>query len=319
MKSIALLFVAIVAVSAFSEYEYQDMFTRWVGENNRAYTHEEFFRRYNTFKTNFDLITSSNNANKSYTLAINKFADLTTSEFHDMMCGFKPQLQASARFPVHLPTTPNADPIDWSAKGAVTAIKDQGQCGSCWAFSSTGAIEGAVQIASGAAVVSVSEQQLVDCSGSEGNQGCNGGLMDYAFQWVIKNGGIASEAAYPYTARDGSCKRVASTSKISGFKDVDAGNEDALYTALALGPVSVAIEADQTCFQFYHSGVLDDDSCGTNLDHGVLAVGYGSDSGKDYWKVKNSWGRSWGDQGYVRIAANKNMCGIAQMNTYVTA
>jgi len=143
--------------------------------------------------------------------------------------------------------------------------------------------------------------------------------MDYAFQWVIKNGGIASEAAYPYTARDGSCKRVASTSKISGFKDVDAGNEDALYTALALGPVSVAIEADQTCFQFYHSGVLDDDSCGTNLDHGVLAVGYGSDSGKDYWKVKNSWGRSWGDQGYVRIAANKNMCGIAQMNTYVTA
>jgi C1A family cysteine protease len=314
--AIFLVALAVVGAAALSEYEYQGMFTRWVAENDKAYTHEEFFHRYNTFKANVDYVNTNNQANKSYTVAINKFADLNTQEFGATFCGYKPELRASAIFP-----EPAAEAaitaVDWVAKGAVTPVKDQGQCGSCWAFSATGSIEGAWFLSKGQ-LVSVAEQQLVDCAGSQGNQGCNGGLMDYAFQYVIKNKGIGSEASYKYTARDGSCKKVPSVVTISKFVDVAAGSEAALATAIQKQPISIAIEADQSCFQFYHGGVLDDVSCGTNLDHGVLAVGLGTDaaSGKDYWRVKNSWGASWGDKGYISLVYGKNQCGLNQVNSY---
>jgi len=320
--------VAAVAVSALGEYEYQNQFTRWVAQNDKAYTHEEFFHRYNTFKANVDLIAAHNAKNASYTLAVNKFADLNTAEFGAQMCGFKRQLSAQARFPTPFEQTvaPAAE-VDWVKAGAVTPIKDQGQCGSCWAFSATGGQEGAWFIAK-KALVSVSEQELVDCAGSFGNQGCNGGLMTQAYDYVISkgktptSGGLATETAYPYTARDGQCKDVKTrSSPISSHKDVDA-SEAALLEAVTRQPIPVAIEADQSCFQFYHSGILDDPSCGTNLDHGVLAVGYGTEGGKDYWRIKNSWGTSWGDNGFIRFARGQrsgediNQCGVTLMSTY---
>jgi len=319
--AVALLLLGVVAVSAYSELEYQTLFTRWVQQNDKTYQHEEFFHRYNTFKANLDLINLSNAANKSYTLTMNKFGDLNTEEFGARFCGYKPSLRTNAVFSsdVDVDAFVGAS-VNWVTKGAVTPVKDQGQCGSCWAFSATGAIEGA-NFVGGKGLTSVSEQQLVDCAGSAGNQGCNGGLMDYAFDYVIKNGGIAAESAYPYTARDGSCKRVASVSKISSYKDVAAGDEAALLVAATQQPIAIAIEADQACFQFYHSGVLDDASCGTNLDHGVLLAGYDTDAatGKDYWLVKNSWGASWGDKGYIKFVRGKNQCGITLAASYPVA
>jgi C1A family cysteine protease len=212
--------------------------------------------------------------------------------------------------------------LDWCELGACSPVKDQGQCGSCWAFSTTGSIEGAYYLKN-KELVSFSEQQLVDCSTE--NAGCNGGLMDYAFDWV-ENNALCSETDYPYMAQDSFCKGTCKgVTKISSFVDVLPNFEPALLSAIAITPVSVAIEADQSVFQFYRSGVISTKSCGTNLDHGVLLTGYGTDltTGLDYWKVKNSWGSGWGDNGFVLLQRNMNAtlgqkgtCGISAMASY---
>jgi cathepsin L len=204
-----------------------------------------------------------------------------------------------------------AGALDWRQKGAVTPVKNQGQCGSCWAFSAVAALEGAHAVSTGS-LVPLSEQQLNDCSWAQGNEGCNGGLMDQSFQYVISNKGITTGAAYPYTARDGKCKTdVPVAATISSYVNVEANSEDSLMKAINLGPVSVAIQASSMAFQFYSGGVLSDKSCGTNLDHGVTLVGYGTENNVDYWIVKNSWGGSWGESGYIRMVRGQNQCGIA--------
>jgi len=247
---------------------------------------------------------------------------LTTAEFKTIM-GYRPrqnQYLRSQNKPHGLHHMAVADSLDWRTKAAVTPIKDQGQCGSCWAFSTTGSVEGAHAIASGS-LVSLSEQQLMDCSTPEGNMGCDGGLMDDAFEYILLNKGITGEKDDPYLANSGKCPGTAPVrATISGFKDIPVGDEKALMAAVNLGPVSIAIEADQFVFQFYSGGVLDSAACGTNLDHGVLVVGYGTDSAssKPYWIVKNSWGTSWGESGYVRLVRDKNQCGLSDAASYPT-
>jgi cathepsin L len=255
----------------------------------------------------------------TYRLGMNQFGDMTHAEFVNAMNGFNKTGDMIKRSGSKFLKPANVqipDSVDWRTQGYVTPIKDQGQCGSCWAFSAIASLEGQHFKASGK-LVSLSEQNLVDCSRKYGNQGCNGGLMDQAFTYIKENKGIDTEASYPYHAVDQKCKfkpaNVGATD--TGFTDVTSGDEDALATAIAtVGPISVAIDASQDSFQFYTSGVYSDDGCSsTQLDHGVTAVGYGKTSdGTAYYIVKNSWGTSWGDSGYILMARNdNNMCGIA--------
>lgn len=298
--------------------EMQFLFTQFVKQHKKEYETADFFKRFNIFVQNWEKIVEHNKSGRSWTQAMNHFGDLTPEEFKQFKTGFYGRHNSFLRSQnahVH-DGSPLADSVDWRTKNAVTHVKNQGQCGSCWAFSTTGSTEGAHAIKSGK-LVSLAEQQLVDCSKSEGNNGCNGGLMDYGFEYIIKNGGIGGEDAYPYTASDGMCKKTPSVATISSYKDVTQGSEDDLKSALNIGPVSIAIEADQSGFQFYSGGVFDG-TCGQQLDHGVLAVGYGTDasSSKDFWIVKNSWGEQWGEEGYIRLVRGQNQCGIADAGSY---
>lgn len=271
------------------------------------------------FKENVDKVKEHNSKlGRSYTLSYTgPFADLSAEEFRaSMNFGYKPSLRVAS--PWAPPNVSVADAVDWVAKGGVTPVKNQGQCGSCWAFSTTGSVEGAYFVASGE-LVSLSEEDLVQCD--QVDDGCQGGLMDNGFKFVEEKG-LCTETDYPYTSGTGvrgSCKTSCSPAvKVTGFQDVPAMDEDALLQAVAQQPVSVAIEADRSAFQLYSGGVLDNTGCGQQLDHGVLAVGFGNDGGKPYWKVKNSWGSSWGESGYIRMVRGKNMCGIASQASYPT-
>lgn len=289
---------------------------------------EELEERFKIFVNNVEMIRTHNEmatVTKNYTMAINTFADLTETEFKQLYLGGSiSDISATSCKMMHQMGISTPSSIDWRAKGAVTPVKDQGQCGSCWSFSATGSIEGAWFIARGK-LVSLSEQQLVDCSKRYGNLGCKGGLMDAAFQYVIDNS-LCTESEYPYTSgttkESGTCSsNCAGVVSVISCTDVEANNQITLKEAVSMGPVSVAIEADTRVFQFYSGGVITGTSCGTTLDHGVLIVGYGSENGQDYWLVKNSWGSGWGESGYVKIGRSSStndagVCGIAMQPSF---
>jgi len=337
---IAVLFVPSLLASPanIKDTKYRLAFNSFVHKYQRQYvTPAEKEMRYRIFKNNFEYIQNFNKQNNGVVLGVNNFADLTNEEFRQKYNGYNVATNINKEHKTKETFGPGAascpagnssgdytTSCDWRNAGVVTGIKNQGQCGSCWAFSTTGSVEGAHALST-STLVSLSEQDLVDCSDAEGNEGCNGGLMDQAFEYIIKNKGIDTEASYPYVGVDEKCTFKAANvgATISSYQDIPTGNETALALAVqTVGPVSVAIDASGMSFQFYKSGVYYDVFCSSkNLDHGVLAVGLGTYHDflgtKDYYVVKNSWGTDWGQDGYIFMSRNRdNNCGIATSASY---
>ncbi|KAL1212807.1 Senescence-specific cysteine protease SAG39 [Cardamine amara subsp. amara] len=318
----------------FHEPSIVDYHHQWMTQFSRVYNDEsEKEMRLKVFKKNLKFIEDFNNmGNQSYTLGVNEFTDWAEEEFratHTSLWGINvtspsevvDETMSSRNWSISSVVDNNKD---WRNEGAVTPIKSQGVCGGCWAFSAVAAVEGLTKIARGN-LISLSEQQLLDCDRAEQNNGCKGGTMTEAFNYIIKNRGISSENEYPYQVKEEMCRSNARPAmQIKEFQNVPSNNECALLEAVSRQPVSVGIEAREAGFIHYSGGVYNARDCGTSVAHAVTLVGYGtSPEGIKYWLAKNSWGNTWGENGYMRIRRDvewpQGMCGLAQYASYPVA
>jgi len=338
MRVAVVVAVLALCACALAKDDYTSEFNQFIAKYNKHYVAGERALRFKIFSDNMQFIEQHNAKHakglSTYTVGVNQYADLTADEFADVVLMPKRSIEEHQRQRQNTGTCESTfhnikalginGSVDWRTKGVVTPIKNQGQCGSCWSFSATGSMEGAHAISTGN-LVSLSEQNLVDCSTSQGDEGCNGGWPEWAISYVIQNNGIDTEVSYPYTATGpNTCDYNANTigATMSGCHDImPRKSEPALQHAIAtVGPISVAIDASHSSFQLYQSGVYYEPACSqVMLDHAVLAVGYGTDSasGSSYYIVKNSWGTTWGMSGYIWMSLGRdNNCGIASHACY---
>ena len=306
-KQVAILLAVIsVATVLFAQVERTAQvseFEAWKSQHGVSFesSFENAYREKVFLQTLAKIALHNADNFRTYDMGINQFSAMTAEEFQQQFLGLT--LPENFEVATDLSDDVSVGDVDWVAAGATTPIKNQGQCGSCWAFSATGSLEGLSKLAYGS-LQSFSEQQLVDCSGKYGNQACNGGLMDNAFKFV-KDNGIVHEDEYPYKAVKQACKNATGAFKISGFTDIKDCNT--LATGVVGRPISVAVDASN--WSSYKSGVFN--NCKVALNHGVLLVGVTDQS----WKIKNSWGTSWGESGFIRLARG-NTCGVCNVASY---
>ena len=315
------------------DIEYKvESFYNFINNHNKSYGNVyNHLKKFKVFEENLEYINEYNNKDLPFKLSQNEYSDLSQDEFKEKYVGSlnkknyylnKIYGRSSCEDFVSNNDLDIPSSLDWRNQGVVTNVKNQGYCGSCWSFSATGAMEGAYAIAHNK-LVNISEQQLIDCSKSYGNLGCNGGLMDAAFEYAIDYN-MTTEEELPYEAKGHIlCPSVDKHISFSSCTEVTQNNELHLLQAVSQQPVSIAIQADTKIFQFYSSGVITNVSCGTETDHGVLIVGYGVENGIDYWLVKNSWGPTWGNDGYVKLQRTNSedtegICGLATSAAYIS-
>ncbi|EDL93863.1 rCG24278 [Rattus norvegicus] len=323
---LATLCLGMISAAPTHDPSFDTVWEEWKTKHGKTYNTNEEGQKRAVWENNMKMINLHNEdylkGKHGFSLEMNAFGDLTNTEFRELMTGFQsmgPKETTIFREPF-LGDIPKS--LDWREHGYVTPVKNQGQCGSCWAFSAVGSLEGQIFKKTGK-LVSLSEQNLVDCSWSYGNLGCNGGLMEFAFQYVKENRGLDTGESYAYEAQDGLCRYNPkySAANVTGFVKVPLSEDDLMSAVASVGPVSVGIDSHHQSFRFYSGGMYYEPDCSsTEMDHAVLVVGYGEESdGGKYWLVKNSWGEDWGMDGYIKMAKDQNNnCGIATYAIYPT-
>jgi len=309
-------FFAFVLLFSLVFCSIETEFAKWIANHNKVYTtQEEYQHRLSVFSDNVDLIQTLNENSDGAIYDLNQFSDLSSDEFRKFYCGYIPREDGKEKSLLDIPDVAAPDTFDWIAQGKVTAVKNQEQCGSCWAFSATENIESVWMIAKGltpSTMRPLAPQQIVDCDKRDG--GCNGGNTETAYEYVIQAKGQDTEASYPYRAVNQACHFLPADveATISSYKSATTSrNEDQMKTATAtVSPLSICVDA--SAWQHYSSGIMTPSQCGKSLDHCVQIVGYNTAAATPYWNVRNSWGTGWGEKGFIRLEYGQNTCGCAQ-------